>query len=90
MDIVTELCMFFFHAVSTVAMSTTSRVAMESPISSEMNEESDPDVDFMEDYDSEEDRRSRRKRKVLLCFVHHISQASTYILYPACQLIILY
>ena len=46
-------------------MSSTSRVSLESPISSEMNEESDPDMDFMEDYDSEEERRSRRKRKVV-------------------------
>ena len=56
------------YVVSAVAVPSTSRVAMESPISSEMNEESDPDMDFLEEYDSEEDRRSsRRKRKVYLC-----------------------
>jgi hypothetical protein len=38
---------------------------MESPISSEMNEEeSEKDVDFVDDYDSEEEKRQRKKRKV--------------------------
>lgn len=38
---------------------------MESPISSEMNEEeSDKDMDFIDEYDSEEEKRIKKKRKV--------------------------
>ena len=33
-------------------------------MSSELNEESDKDVDFMDEYDSEEERRLKRKRRV--------------------------
>ena len=37
---------------------------MESPISSEMNEEeSDKDQDFVDDYESEEEKRQQKKRK---------------------------
>ena len=40
---------------------------MESPISSEMNEEeSDKDMDFIDEYDSEEEKRLKKKRKVFL------------------------
>lgn len=46
-------------------VSVSSRVAMESPISSEMNEEtSDKEMDFVDDYDSEEEKKQRKKRKV--------------------------
>lgn len=48
---------------SAVSTSSNSRVPMGSPMSSELNEESDKDVDFMDEYDSEEERRLKRKRR---------------------------
>lgn len=45
---------------------TGSRSVLESPVSSELNEEDDspePDVDYMEDYDSEEDRKQKKKKR---------------------------
>ena len=40
------------------------KVSMESPHSSEINEESDNDADYLDEYESEEERRSKRKKKV--------------------------
>ena len=40
------------------------RVSMESPHSSEINEESDNDADYLDEYESEEERRTKRKKKV--------------------------
>ena len=43
------------------------KVVLESPGSSEQNEEEespDMDLDFLDDYDSEEDRRQKKKKKV--------------------------
>lgn len=60
-------------------VTTNPRVALESPMSSEINEESDQDIDFVEEYDSEEERRPRRKKKVntpngmKLLFTHNFS-----------------
>ena len=55
-------------------MPVSVRVALESPVSSEMNEEEespDADLDFMDEYDSEEERKQRKRKKVdsprLLC-----------------------
>ncbi len=42
------------------------RTAIESPGSSELNEEEDspePDVDYMDEYDSEEERKQKRKKR---------------------------
>ena len=49
-----------------VAMPVGSKVVLESPGSSEHNEEEespDLDMDYLEDYDSDEEKRSHRKRK---------------------------
>ena len=43
----------------------STRSTMESPISSELNdEESEKDLDFLEEYDSEEEKKQKKKRKV--------------------------
>ena len=50
-----------------VVMPVSTRVALESPVSSEMNEEDESpeaDLDYLDEYDSEEERRQRKKRKV--------------------------
>ena len=47
-------------------MSMGSKVVLESPGSSEQNDEEespDMDVDYLEDYDSDEEKRSHRKKK---------------------------
>ena len=56
-----------------VVMPVSARVALESPVSSEMNEEDESpeaDLDYLDEYDSEEERRQRKKRKVLID-THH-------------------
>ena len=56
-----------------VVMSVGSKVVLESPGSSEQNEEEespDMDMDYLEDYDSDEEKRSHRKRKrVSMCML---------------------
>ena len=50
-----------------VVMPVSARVPLESPVSSEVNEEEESpeaDLDYLEDYDSEEERRLRKKKKV--------------------------
>jgi len=50
-----------------VVMPASTRVPLESPASSEMNEEDESpeaDLDYLDEYDSEEERRQRRKKKV--------------------------
>lgn len=51
-----------------VVMAAGSRVSMESPHSSEINEESDNDADYLDEYESEEERRTKRKKKVGFMF----------------------
>lgn len=49
-----------------VVMPVSARVPLESPVSSEVNEEEESpeaDLDYLEDYDSEEERRLRKKKK---------------------------
>lgn len=49
-----------FHAPATV------RSVLESPGSSELNEEEEspePDVDYMDDYDSDEERKNKKKKR---------------------------
>ena len=51
---------------SGVVMPMGSKVVLESPGSSEHNEEEespDMDMDYLDDYDSDEEKRSHRKRK---------------------------
>ena len=62
--------------IAGVVMPVSARVALESPVSSEMNEEDESpeaDLDYLDEYDSEEARRQRKKRKVqlLLMIVCH-------------------
>ena len=60
---------FLCYSLPAVVVPTSGRVLMESPISSEMNEEdSDKDQDFIDDYDSEEERRQKKKKRVWLPF----------------------
>lgn len=51
--------------VPMITASTNLRATLESPGSSELNEEEspEPDADYMEDYDSEEERKLKRKRR---------------------------
>ena len=56
-----------FPAGVGVVMPVSARVPLESPVSSEVNEEEESpeaDLDYLEDYDSEEERRQRKKKKV--------------------------
>ena len=55
-----------------VVMSVGSKVVLESPGSSEQNEEESPDMDmdYLEDYDSDEEKRSHRKRKRVSTCMH--------------------
>lgn len=76
-----------------VVMPVSTRVALESPVSSEMNEEDESpeaDLDYLDEYDSEEERRQRKKRKVL--FDTHYSSPTAisvimycYVLCPGCN-----
>ena len=55
------------HLFSTAFLApvTGVRVAVESPVSSELNEEEEspePDVDYLDDYDSEEERKQKRRK----------------------------
>ena len=47
-------------------MPMSARVPLESPASSEMNDEESPeaDLDYLDEYDSEEEKRQRRKKRV--------------------------
>ena len=50
-----------------VAMPAGARVVLESPGSSEMNEEDESpemDLDYLDEYDSEEERKQKKKKKV--------------------------
>ena len=50
-----------------VVMPAGTKVVLESPGSSEVNEEvesPDMDMDYLEDYDSEEERKQKKKKKV--------------------------
>lgn len=75
--------------IAGVVMPVSTRVALESPVSSEMNEEDESpeaDLDYLDEYDSEEERRQRKKRKVhffqlLLMIVCHFSR---YMMYCLC------
>lgn len=56
------------------------RVPLESPVSSEMNEEEespDADLDYLDEYDSEEEKKQRRKKKVcqavFVGLLHHLN-----------------
>ena len=47
-------------------MPVSVRVPLESPVSSEMNEEEespDADLDYLDEYDSEEERKTKRKKR---------------------------
>ena len=66
-------------SVGGVVMPTGSKVVLESPGSSEQNEEEespDMDVDYVEDYDSDEEKRSHRKRKRV---IHLCTAYNTYL-----------
>ena len=62
-------------SVGGVVMPMGSKVVLESPGSSEQNEEEespDLDVDYLEDYDSDEEKRSHRKKKRVSPYPHLI------------------
>lgn len=65
-------------------MPAGSKVVLESPGSSELNEEEespDMDMDYMEDYDSDEEKRSHRKKKRVCRQYLHITSSLQYYVY---------
>ena len=55
-----------------VVLPPTVRVALESPVSSELNEEEESpeaDLDYLDEYDSEEERKLKKRRKVYSDFI---------------------
>lgn len=61
----------FICSLCVAVVVPSNRVLMESPRSSEMNEEdSDKDHDFIDDYDSEEERRPSKKRKRVCTYTY--------------------
>ena len=68
------VCIYPGGSVGGVAMPVGSKVVLESPGSSEQNEEEespDLDVDYLEDYDSDEEKRPHRRKKRVRLNSHH-------------------
>ena len=65
-----------------LAMPAGSRVLLESPASSELNEEDESpevEVDFMDDYDSEEERKQRRRSRKVSFFSKQLSLRALFV-----------